>query len=123
MTTWLVAMAAPDLAPIHGSDFSTAARSLVAVLVVLGLVVLLAWLLRRGAFGSLGRRGPSAILVETACPLGERRSLMIVAVEGRRFLLGLTPQQVSLVADLGGPSRAFADSLSKASSSEVGGLS
>ena len=33
-------------------------------------------------------------------PLGERRSLMVVAVEGRRLLLGLTPMQVSLVTEL-----------------------
>ena len=36
-------------------------------------------------------RGSRAIAVETAVPLGERRSLVIVAVEGRRLLLGLTP--------------------------------
>jgi flagellar biogenesis protein FliO len=33
--------------------------------------------------------------VETAVPLGERRSLVIVSVEGRRILLGLTPGQIS----------------------------
>jgi flagellar biogenesis protein FliO len=38
--------------------------------------------------------------VETALPLGERRSLVIVAVEGRRLLLGLTPSSVSFVAEL-----------------------
>ena len=63
-------------------------QSFAAVLVVLALVGGLAWLLRRGAFASL-RRGPRPIAVETAVPLGERRSLVIVAVEGRRILLGL----------------------------------
>ena len=37
-------------------------------------------------------------------PLGERRSLMVVAIEGRRLLLGLTPMQVSLVTELTPPS-------------------
>lgn len=75
-------------------------QSFVAVLVVLGLVAALAWLLRRGAFASL-RRGPRPIAVETAVPLGERRSLVIVAVEGRRLLLGLTPGAISMVTELG----------------------
>jgi flagellar biogenesis protein FliO len=33
--------------------------------------------------------------------LGERRSLVVVAVENKRLLLGLTPNQVTLVAELG----------------------
>ena len=74
-------------------------QSLVGVIVVLGLVVGLAWLLRRGAFGSL-RPGSRSITVETAMPLGERRSLVIVSVEGRRLLLGMTPGQISMVTEL-----------------------
>jgi flagellar biosynthetic protein FliO len=74
-------------------------QSFMAVAIVLALVGTLAWMARRGGLGSLNRRGPVAI--ETAVPLGERRSLVIVAVEGRRLLLGLTPAQVSLVAELG----------------------
>ena len=75
-------------------------QSFAAVLIVLGLVIALAWLLRRGTFGPL-RPGTRAVTVETAVPLGERRSLVIVAVEGRRLLLGMTPTQVSLVTELG----------------------
>ncbi len=75
-------------------------QSFAAVFVVLGLVVALAWLVRRGTLGSAWKRSPRAIAVETAAPLGERRSLVIVAVEGRRLLLGLTPTQISLVAEL-----------------------
>jgi flagellar biosynthetic protein FliO len=74
-------------------------QSLFGVVVVLGLVGALAWLLRRGAFGAL-RGGSRAITVETAVPLGERRSLVIVAVEGRRLLLGMTPGQISMVTEL-----------------------
>jgi flagellar protein FliO/FliZ len=74
-------------------------QSLFAVVVVLGLVAALAWLLRRGGFGAL-RPGSRNITVETAVPLGERRSLVIVAVEGRRLLLGMTPGQISMVTEL-----------------------
>jgi flagellar biosynthetic protein FliO len=75
-------------------------QSFAAVLIVLGLVAALAWLARRGSLGALKRKG-RYIDVETAVPLGERRSLVVVAVEGRRLLLGLTPTQVSLVTELG----------------------
>lgn len=70
-----------------------------AVLVVLGLVGVLAWLVRRGTFGALRAKGRT-IAVETAVPLGERRSLVVVSVEGRRILLGLTPAQISMVTEL-----------------------
>jgi flagellar protein FliO/FliZ len=74
-----------------------------AVLIVLGLVTALAWLLRRGSLGALTGRG-GAINVETAVALGERRSLVIVSVEGRRLLLGLTPTTMQLVTELQAPS-------------------
>jgi flagellar protein FliO/FliZ len=73
-------------------------QSLAAVLVVLGLLGALAFAARRGTLSSLKRRGPVAI--ETAVPLGERRSLVVVSVEGRRLLIGMTPGQVSLVTEL-----------------------
>ena len=78
------------------------AQSWIAVLIVLALVSTLAYLLRRGAFGTPTRKG-RVIQIETAVPLGERRSLVIVVVEGRRLLLGLTPAQVSMVAELAPP--------------------
>ena len=37
---------------------------------------------------------------ETATSLGERRQLVIVDVEGRRFLLGVTQSTVALVTEL-----------------------
>jgi flagellar biogenesis protein FliO len=76
-------------------------QSLLAVVLVLGLVGALAFLARRGSFGSLTRRGP--IVIETAAPLGERRQLVIVAVEGRRLLLGLTPASVAMITELQPP--------------------
>jgi flagellar protein FliO/FliZ len=119
--TLFLAFAAPDVSPLPGNDVATVARSLLAVLVVLGLIALCAWLVRRGALGSLGRKGPSALRIETALPLGDRRSLVLVSVEGRRLLLGLTPQQVTLVTELStgetpAPPRApaFSDALAKA---------
>jgi flagellar protein FliO/FliZ len=90
-------------------------QSFVAVAVVLGLVAALAWLVRRGALGSLGTRS-RAVTVETAVPLGERRSLVIVAVEGRRLLLGMTPAHISMVAELGAAPASFEQQLDKSKS-------
>ena len=73
-------------------------ESYLAVVLVLALVGGLAYVARRGAFGALNKRGP--VSVETAVPLGERRSIVIVAVEGRRLLLGLTPSNVSMLVEL-----------------------
>lgn len=75
-------------------------RGLLAIVVVFGLLALCVWLVRRGGLDALTRKGPRAVQVETAVPLGERRQLVIVNVEGRRLLLGLTSAQVSLVTEL-----------------------
>ncbi|MGE3401577.1 MAG: flagellar biosynthetic protein FliO [Vicinamibacterales bacterium] len=74
-------------------------QGLASVLLVLALVGALAWLARRGTFAALRRQG-RPVAIETAVPLGERRSLVIVNVEGRRLLLGLTPASVSMVTEL-----------------------
>jgi flagellar protein FliO/FliZ len=74
-------------------------NALLAVLIVLALVAALAWLARRGSFAAL-KAANRTVTVETAVSLGERRSLVVVAVEGRRLLLGLTPGQIALVTEL-----------------------
>jgi flagellar protein FliO/FliZ len=74
-------------------------NGILSVLIVLALLGALVWFARRGMLGKLRGNG-RPIVVETAVPIGERRSLVIVAVEGRRLLLGLTPGQVSLVTEL-----------------------
>jgi flagellar protein FliO/FliZ len=77
-------------------------RSLAAIVVVFGLLGALAWAARRGRLAFFTRQ-PSHVRVEATVPLGDRRSLMVVAIEGRRLLLGLTPVQVSLVTELSTP--------------------
>ena len=74
-------------------------NELLAIVIVLALLAALAWLARRGNLGGF-RPSASGLTVERGIALGERRSLVIVAVEGRRFLLGLTPASVSLVTEL-----------------------
>jgi len=80
-------------------------NTFLATLIVLALVGALAWLAKRGPLARLASAG-KPVAVETAIPLGERRSLVIVAVEGRRLLLGLTPSSISLVTELKGSEQA-----------------
>lgn len=68
--------------------------ALAAVAAVLAVTV---WGLGRVA---QARRGRQPIAVETAVALGDKRSLVIVSVEGRRLLLGLAPGSVTLVTEL-----------------------
>ena len=70
-----------------------------ATVIVLGLVGALAWLVRRGPLAQLAAKG-KPVSIETAIPLGDRRQLVIVTVEGRRLLLGLTQTSISLVTEL-----------------------
>jgi flagellar protein FliO/FliZ len=79
----------------------------VTPIVVIALLAGAAWALRRYL---PSRRARQTIAVETAVPLGERRSLVIVSVEGRRLLLGLAPGHIGLVTELGA---SFAQSLDR----------
>jgi flagellar biogenesis protein FliO len=90
---------APDPAwPTPGPELDWS--SVAVAFVVLAVLAALAWAVRRRWPGLFKRRALSSIAVERAISLGERRSLAIVSVEGRRLLLGLTPVQVSLLAEL-----------------------
>jgi flagellar biosynthetic protein FliO len=90
----------PD--PVGGSI-----RGLVAVLVVMAVMAVAAWVFRRGMPRWTGARQSSSVQIETAVSLGDRRSLVVVSVEGQRLLLGVTPSQVTLVTGLHDTSGSF----------------
>ncbi len=97
-----------DPVPISG-------QAIAAVVLVLALLAAASWALRRGP---LRRRSKQAVSVEAAVALGDRRSLVIVEVEGRRLLLGLSPGQINLVTELQPPFTAALDaSLEKGAAS------
>jgi flagellar biogenesis protein FliO len=83
------------------SDALVVMRAVVSFAAVLAVLAVCVWALRRGSL-RLSRFAPrGTVSVETAVSLGERRSLAIIAVEGRRMLIGLTPAAISLITDLG----------------------
>jgi flagellar biosynthetic protein FliO len=86
-----------------GPDVATLTpRALISTIVVVGLMALAAWVLRRRT--GVGRFKQQRVAIETAVSLGERRSLVIVSVEGRRLLLGVAPGHIGLVTELGADS-------------------
>lgn len=91
-------------------------QGLFAAALVLGLLAALVYLVRRGALGGMMRGKGGPLQVETVLPIGERRSLLIVAVEGRRLLIGASPVGVGLVTELS-PRASFGDALQRASAS------
>lgn len=93
------------------SDGPGVVRTLVSLVVVLGLLAGCLWLIRRGGWQGRLRKGPRAVQIETAVGLGDRRQLVIVSVEGRRLLLGVTQMQVALVTELSASASAFSDEL------------
>jgi flagellar biogenesis protein FliO len=115
VSDWLLlAQAAPAL-----SGDGELTRGLAAVGIVMALLAVGALAMRRGALGTvLQRKAKGPIRIEATMPLGERRSLMVVAVEGRRLLLGLTPVQVSLITELQ-RGEAFDQALSRATGTDT----
>jgi flagellar protein FliO/FliZ len=99
--------AGPDLLP-------SVWRTMGALAVVLALLVGLAWLLRRQ---QAIRRTGKGMGIESAISLGDRRSLAIVTVEGRRLLVGLAPNNVTLVTELA-PLPTFDEAVAQASAEE-----
>lgn len=103
----------PSAVPFAADPTPLTARAVTIAVIVVALIAAAAWALRKSA---PLRRARLAVAVETAVALGERRSLVVVSVEGRRLLLGLTPAQISLVTELappGGFDRALASSMAE----------
>ena len=102
-----VGAAGPDLLP-------SIWRTMGALAVVLALLAALAWLLRRQ---QAIRRSGKGMGVESAISLGDRRSLAVVTVEGRRLLLGLAPNGVTLLTELA-PLPTFDQAIAQATGGE-----
>jgi flagellar protein FliO/FliZ len=99
------------LPAVGWSDGPGVVRTLLSLLVVLGLLGGCLWLIRRGGWQGGLRKGPRPVQIETAVGLGDRRQLVIVSVEGRRLLLGVTPMHVALVTELAAPGPSFQETL------------
>ncbi len=70
----------------------------ISLILVLGLVLVLAWLARRTRLLGVWQGGPMQVRATLA--LGHRERLVLVEVEGRRLLLGVTQEQIRMLLEL-----------------------
>lgn len=85
--------------------------TLVALRVALSLAAVLGllWVLQRKLTkGSLGGRTPNLVTVVGRQGVGQKASVVVVDIEGRRFVLGVTEQSVSVLHDGQAPTDAAA---------------
>lgn len=75
-------------------------RTVGALFLIVGLVVAGAWLVRRfnGARFNPSREDVPELFVLTTVALGDRRSLAVVRFGEKTFLLGSTPQAITVLA-------------------------
>ena len=116
IAAWLLAQAEPVPSLVDGGLF----RAVTGTVLVLGTLLLLAFLLRRGTLTLPGQRGTRVLSVETALSLGDRRSVAILNVEGRRLLIAMTPAQVSLISELGTAPSTFERAMERAATTGPG---
>ncbi|CAM5210028.1 Flagellar protein OS=Castellaniella defragrans OX=75697 GN=HNR28_000409 PE=3 SV=1 [Castellaniella denitrificans] len=71
-------------------------RVVLALLFILGLLLMLAWVARRGGWLP-GRAQTARLRVLGTLSLGARSSVALVQVEDARLVLGVTAQQITLL--------------------------
>jgi flagellar biosynthetic protein FliO len=103
---------APESAP-------SGLRAFGSLVLVLGLAGGSLWALRKYGRGRLPGGGGGKLRVEETLALGDRRFVSILEAEGERFLIGLTPQGISLISRLDPGDRGEPDSFDEALSRQV----
>ena len=114
MSVFLLALAQATESPVAFDSGLT--RAFIGLAAVLALISVLAWLLRRGVIKLPGQGAKGSLALDGTLQLGERRSVVVVQVEGRRLVLGVTATQINLLAELGDKRPAFDRALDRASS-------
>ncbi|MGO1247381.1 MAG: flagellar biosynthetic protein FliO [Oceanisphaera sp.] len=91
----------PQLAFAQGPEVNWGSWGLSSLLVI-GLILVLGWLLRRLRGASL-LGGSRQLKVVSSLALGQRERLMVVQVGEEQWLLGVTAQQISGLGKLDTP--------------------
>lgn len=71
-------------------------KTIIGMIVVIGIIVALAWLVRR--MGRMNGLLSGEIKIVSSLSLGTREKLVLVQVGEEQFLLGATPQQINRIA-------------------------
>jgi flagellar protein FliO/FliZ len=75
------------------------AWSLLMLLVVLAAIPLVLWIVKRVQTLQPAGRGPRPLQLAAQLPLGARERVVLVRVQERLLVLGVTPQQVTLLGE------------------------
>ncbi|MCG9729274.1 flagellar biosynthetic protein FliO [Shewanella sp. Isolate13] len=86
--------------PATPSSIATLSSMVGGLIVVLLLIFFLAYLVKRF---NLVPSSQGVLKTLAVTPLGQKEKLVLVEVDGQQYLLGVTPQQVSLVDKLTSP--------------------
>ncbi|MCL1139626.1 flagellar biosynthetic protein FliO [Shewanella pneumatophori] len=101
------------------SSIATLSSMVGGLIVVLVLIFFLAYLVKRF---NLVPSSQGVLKTIAVTPLGQKEKLVLVEVDGQQYLLGVTPNQVSLVDKLAQPvevaSESFATRLRQAKQSQ-----
>jgi len=84
-------------APALSSSFNT-----LTLVLGLGMAAVGGWLLLRHRRGGVAPRETRALAVEETRSLGNRQFLVVASYEGKKFLLGVCPGRIELLAPLDG---------------------
>ncbi|MDF2153740.1 flagellar biosynthetic protein FliO [Vibrio sp. CAU 1672] len=85
-------------APPTNLDLATTLGSLV---LVIGVIILLAWLLKRMQVPALGQQKGMRIISQL--PVGTKERIAVVQVGDEQFLVGITSQSIQMLAKLDKP--------------------
>lgn len=76
-------------------------QTMMGLILVLGCIVLVAWLLKRTSSFHTAANGKMKVIA--GLPLGTRERAVLVQIGDEQLLLGVTPQQVNLLCKLDKP--------------------
>jgi len=108
---------APTSTAYTSSPAGSAWYGLVTLTLLVVLVAVVLRVFKRNAVGAVSEGG---IRVLATKPLGPRESVVVVELQGRHFMLGHTPTQVNLIAELDGLNPSLLASASATPSSGLG---
>lgn len=92
------ALAAEEKAKQVPSLASSVVSVILALIFIIAIIVACAWLLKR--MGGGGFQKSAGIEVKASHMLGAKERLVIVKVDGRHLLLGVTPQSINKLDEL-----------------------
>lgn len=110
LVTWDPALASVDTASrLVESPLSTAnlLQTAGGLVLVLGVMLVLAWLVKR--YVQLPGVGKGQVQILGGVSLGAREKAVLLSVEGRRLLVGVAPGRVQTLLELTGPPGPVAD--------------